>query len=340
MQDKQVQKAVEDIMEHGIEGTKELARKTKEVCKEVKEEIELSKEQKNIVEEIVKEVKEEKLFDSRAIMKEYYESETPEQHKLTNVGKLNEAIGGGFNAGSLSVVVARSGFGKTNFLVEVAHNFAKQGLKVAFVSCEMTPNKMAERLLSRDSGIPYNKIRNEMEAKNESIKKAIRNIANNFNIDFMFSQKIEDIWLEAGSLPEEKGTNILIIDHIHEITTDKAGNNLAQFIHILDKLEDLYKGTGMTVIVAAQFNSNSDKGNDNGRRNSDDIMGSSMLRNKASNIIHLFESEDQEEYNKGLGSNTKDMQCTLRLMKARDGWGGWETSVDYDKACCKFTIRK
>ncbi len=284
----------------------------------------------------------EEIIGSEDMMRGYFNSKTPYQHKIAKGGLLNEALGGGFNQGSLSVVVARSGFGKTNYLVDLAHNFASQGLKVVFASCEMSANKMAERFLSRETGIAYNQIRNEMEKGNMKLGNAIGKISEKFDIDFLFSSKIEDIWLQAGSLPEEKGTNILIIDHIHEVTTEKEGNNLSKFLHILTKLEELYEKTGMTVIIAAQFNSNSDKGNDNGRRNSDDIMGSSMLRNKASNIIHLYESDTQEEHNKKEfeKKTTENMQCTLRLMKARDGWGGWETTMRYDKACCKFTIIK
>lgn len=276
------------------------------------------------------------------VMLQYLSNEKKEKHKLEDSEDMNNALGGGFNQGSLSVVVARSGFGKTNYLIDTAYNLAKQGLKIVFASCELTAEKIAERFLARETGIAYNKIAGHFSNGDQKIGDAIGYLAENFDIDFIFDQGIENIKLQAGALPEEKGTNILIIDHLHEITTSQNLNTFQEFNFIIERLEELWKKTGMTIIAAAQFNKNKDRGVDNGGRGVDDIMGSSVLRNKASNILYLYESDGQEEHNKGefKKKTTENMQCTLRLLKARDGWTGWETTMRYDKACCKFTIIK
>lgn len=62
---------------------------------------------------------------------------------------LNAILRGGFMPGELVVLAARPGLGKTAFAANVALDAARSGMGVLFVSCEMSDESLAFRLISR-----------------------------------------------------------------------------------------------------------------------------------------------------------------------------------------------
>ena len=62
---------------------------------------------------------------------------------------LNTILRGGFMPGELVVLAARPGLGKTAFAANVALDAARGGVGVLFVSCEMSDESLACRLISR-----------------------------------------------------------------------------------------------------------------------------------------------------------------------------------------------
>jgi len=275
------------------------------------------------------------------IIASYVTKDKAELLKIIGWEKFNEALGGGLSQGSLNLVCARSGFGKTNYLVDTAYNLAKQGRKILFVSAELSEDKIVERFIARAGDVDYNKVRKLAEKGSEAIGEAMNNLCANFDIRFFFGQKIEEIYIQASFEAEDKGYDIVIIDHIHELTTnEKVRDELAKTDIIVAKLEKLWKEQNIMIIAAAQFVKGKEKGEDFGSKDIDDIRSASQLRNKATNIIYLYETKEQADKNDGLIKIFKPQDCcaNIKLLKARDGWTGFTTSVFYHKARCKFTL--
>lgn len=77
----------------------------------------------------------------------------------TGINELDETLGG-LNKGNLILLAARPGVGKTSFALNIAKNIAiEAGRKVAFFSLEMTREELALRLLSGESGVNHDKLR-------------------------------------------------------------------------------------------------------------------------------------------------------------------------------------
>jgi len=282
------------------------------------------------------------------LTREYLDSAPTEQSAIEGWRDFNRALGGGFSKSSLNVVCAKSGFGKTNYLVWLALQLLQSGEEIIFASVELTREKILERFLASILGVNYNSIKKIKNDNPEKIERLIESFERSYPIRFVFAETIEELYETVAEVRMQKGENgknkydYLLLDHIHELETKKIFRfDLEKMRYIVALLEKMYKSSGMAVITAAQFVKGMEKGSDFGERTLDDIAGSSVIRNKCSNIIYLFETEEQQKHNGIMISNGKPnlCQCSLKLLKARDGFGDWKTTMYYDRGKVLFTLQ-
>ena len=72
----------------------------------------------------------------------------------TGLKSLDDKLGGLFRQ-NLIIIGGRPSMGKTSLALEIATSNAKEGMKVAIVSLEMSGDELGQRMLSEHSGIPY-----------------------------------------------------------------------------------------------------------------------------------------------------------------------------------------
>lgn len=262
--------------------------------------------------------------------------------ELIGMGTVNHAMGGGFTPGSLNIVVASSGFGKTNFLVDVANKTAKK-TPILFFSCELSKDKLLERFLASALNINFNKI-NKLRTDSSLINEfasVVKDYSANYKIHLSEETYIEKMVEEAIYQNHLGNCSMIIIDHLGEVNTQKQFiNPNEKFTYICDLLYKLYRENNITVLTAAQFKKCANPMDDYGKRGMDDIMGGSVLRSRASLIMYLYctykEFQDnilmEEKYH--YNSTT----CHLKLLKAREGWNNWTTKMYYNKPQVQFKL--
>ena len=76
----------------------------------------------------------------------------------TGFTRLDECLGG-LEGGDIIVIGARPAVGKSAFVTQILTNMGIQGKRVLLYNLEMTNKQMYERLVSRQSGIMMNRIR-------------------------------------------------------------------------------------------------------------------------------------------------------------------------------------
>ncbi len=69
----------------------------------------------------------------------------------TGISSLDKMLGGGLRRGSLTVIAARPGMGKTSLALQLAGNIAAVGKSVCFYSLEMSKDSLI-RILEKQSG--------------------------------------------------------------------------------------------------------------------------------------------------------------------------------------------
>lgn len=77
---------------------------------------------------------------------------------LTHLRTLNQRLGNGFTKGTLSLIAAPSGVGKSLMMTDLISGFIKKGLNVLLVSLEMSEEEVMKRVHSNTLGIPIAEI--------------------------------------------------------------------------------------------------------------------------------------------------------------------------------------
>lgn len=83
----------------------------------------------------------------------------------TGMVDLDAKMGGGFGRGEAALMAGANGAGKTVLGCQFSVEFAKQGLKVAYVSTEQTPVDLTYRMLSGYASVQFENFTNRAEMK-------------------------------------------------------------------------------------------------------------------------------------------------------------------------------
>lgn len=274
------------------------------------------------------------------VMMENLESKTKNPIKLESMPNLNNAMGGGFASSSLNVVVASSGFGKTNWLVDTANKIAKD-VPVVFFTCELTKEKLSDRFYASFLNCNFNMIQRLKtdSAMIEEFSCAVKHYSESYKLKISEETFIEDIVAQAIYENHNGECEMIIIDHLGEVNTKKNFRDINEkFSYICDLLLELYRNQGITVLTATQFKKSMNPMDDFGKRGMDDILGASVLRSRASLIIYLYceYAESQENSKLEQINHYNATTCHLKLLKAREGWNGYRTRLYYNKPQVQF----
>ena len=86
---------------------------------------------------------------------------------------LDASFGGGWELGTLNVIGAAPGSGKTAFSMFALRNAHKAGKKVGFISMEMTPIQYERRELSMETSIPYHMMKSGVGLSDTEYKRIV-----------------------------------------------------------------------------------------------------------------------------------------------------------------------
>jgi replicative DNA helicase len=272
---------------------------------------------------------------------EYAQRQAQIKTSVCGSESITKALGGGLPEASLTLVVAKSGFGKSNFLVNSCRELADIGKPSLFASVEMIDDVLIPRMAACFANVDIKTIEKAKASENPLYTEAFENImavVEGYPVKTFYPQTIEEIYLQAKNDKKLHGVKHLIIDHFSEIQTEKAfKDDLSKQRYIVTYIEKLYKEEGMGVIMACQFKKGIERGGDYGDRDRDEIRGPSELVTKASNVIYIYETKEQWQRNEPFrGHPDMASTCTFKLLKARQGWEGYQEEILYDRRRFRF----
>jgi replicative DNA helicase len=176
----------------------------------------------------------------------------------TEIIELDKATNG-LVSPDLVIIAARPGAGKTALALSIAYNTSVLGIvPCAIFSLEMDGVQLVRRLVSMDTGIPHERIRNGHTTNEEDIMlgESVEKISDSkIFIEDKTSMNIRDIRTSATLLKKKHNIGYIIVDYIQLMSgVDSKGKNREQIVSDISRgLKCLAKELEIPVIALSQL---------------------------------------------------------------------------------------
>lgn len=174
----------------------------------------------------------------------------------TGYKKFDEMTSG-FQNGDLIVLAARPSMGKTALALSIAAAASSQNFTVGVFSLEMSAEQLTLRMLSSESGISHQSIRNATISSDEWVNLthvAAQLAERKFFIDDTAMLNIMDLRAKARKLKIEHNLQFLIIDYLQLLHTTKRYENRHQEVSDISRsLKGLAKELNIPIVALSQL---------------------------------------------------------------------------------------
>jgi replicative DNA helicase len=240
---------------------------------------------------------------------------------LSGISNIDKYIGG-YEAGSLNIISARPGIGKSAMAGNMAYNMAKEGHKVLFISIEMTEKEVFTRLLSRETGIHNFRLKkgNVMEHELDKIGRGCDNLnMDNLTIKFTSNNTIDSLRALIGRKDRTDGLDIVFIDYLQLIkgSSYNRSNRVAEISEITRELKIMAGDYRVSIVLLSQLSREGAKGVPSLHH----LRDSGSIEQDADTVAFLYED---------------DAGYAMLIRKNRHGEIG-DAELDFNKATQTFT---
>lgn len=188
---------------------------------------------------------------------------TDNQNELTGISsgfKSLDEYTGGWQSPDLIIVAARASVGKSAWAFNNALHAAKSGKKVGLFSLEMSNNQVMERLVSIDTLIKLEEIRNGGKLSDESRRILIESRRKINQLPLYMSNKgglnIFQLRSTVRSMQRKHGLDMVIIDYLQLMSgmnTKQSGNREQEISAISRDLKSLAMELNIPIIALSQL---------------------------------------------------------------------------------------
>lgn len=163
----------------------------------------------------------------------------------------------GMQKGDLLILAARPSMGKTALALNIALNAWHAGAAVGIFSLEMSAEQLVLRMLSSESQLPHQKIRNAMVSSDEWMdltNTAARLAEAKIFIDDSPSLTVLELRAKARKLKAQSNIQLLVIDYLQLINSHQRHENRTQEISAISRgLKALAKELDIPILALSQL---------------------------------------------------------------------------------------
>jgi replicative DNA helicase len=228
-----------------------------------------------------------------------------------------DAVLGAFRPGTLNVIAARPGFGKSMFALQIASTC---GLPVALYTLEMTSEEQAERMISSEvEGLTSEGLRSAavLEAKRHSIGEALKKLAqSNIQMNDQTSTTMNQIASQCRRMKRTSGLGLIIVDYLQLILVEGRGENRVREVGQISKgLKRIANELRVPVIAIASLSRECEKRDDK-RPILADLRESGEIESDAHAVIFLYR---HSEYVQSFAQDDRLRAATEIIVKKNRG---------------------
>ena len=238
-----------------------------------------------------------------------------------------DRVTNGWQKGTLNIIAARPGMGKTAFVLSMARNIAVEYKKpLAIFSLEMSATDLVVRLLSAESGFKQNQLKSgdltdrdwtTLINSTTDLSKA------KLIIDDTAGLSIFELRAKCRRFKQQYGIQAVIIDYLQLMTagTDMKGNREQEISTISRSLKALSKELDIPVIALSQLNRSVEGrvgANASRRPQLSDLRESGAIEQDADIVMFIYRPEYYKLETFEDGSSSAGM-AELMIAKHRNG---------------------
>tara|TARA_B110000285_G_scaffold67788_1_gene77845 strand:+ start:4033 stop:4977 length:945 start_codon:yes stop_codon:yes gene_type:complete len=206
-----------------------------------------------------------------------------------------DTVLGGFNKGTLTVIGARPGMGKTALLINcILKSSIKKPISMLYVSFENGEDCFISRLLSLDSKIPNQAILKGKLTEDEKIEigksaEKIKDLPISFQEDvFTIEQLIEVVTKAVIDLNVE----VVFLDYLQLIRCEHPGKNRERDVsQIMHSLKELAKKLKIGIVISSQLSRAVETRGGDKRPMLSDLRESGSIEQVADAVAFLYRPE-------------------------------------------------
>lgn len=211
----------------------------------------------------------------------------------TGYKHVDELLGGGLERGTVTVVAARPGMGKTAFGLGVSRNVAADGGISAIFSMEMAAKQLNDRNISGIGKIPLKWLREPTEAAHDTAYWDRLSYATQKTqqmkmwIDEQAGMSMLELRAKARKIKRKTGLDLLVIDQLSFLTGGKGEADWQRIGEYTRGMIDVAKTLDIAIILLCQLNRECEKRGDK-RPILSDLAQSGSIEQDAANVIFLY----------------------------------------------------
>lgn len=224
-----------------------------------------------------------------------------------------------FNNGDFIILAARPSMGKTALAVQLAKEISYDGYPVGFLSLEMSGESLVMRLVSSETGIPYeriaeNNIYQDEEERFHASWKEIDNLS--LFIDDSSAISPMQAKAKASRMVTQRNIKILFVDYL-QLMRVKAQSREQEVSLVSSMLKQIAKDLKIPVIALSQLNRSNESRSDKKPMLSD-LRDSGSLEQDADMVMFLHRPEYYGIMSTDKHENTEGL-AELIIAKNRNG---------------------
>lgn len=231
-----------------------------------------------------------------------------------------DKVTGGWQPGTLNIMAARPGMGKTALALALAkHPAIELNKPVAIFSLEMTAKQLVGRLAASESDVSSSKINQKTVSHAELMQmsgRCMKMIDSPIYIDDTPNLKFSQLRTMAKKMVYDYKIEMIIIDYLQLMHGEERGNRENEIAYISRGLKALSKELNLPIIALSQLSREVEKraGVDAKRPQLSDLRESGAIEQDADIVMFLFRPEYYGMFEEGYEYGAQNLNSKNLLL--------------------------
>ena len=237
-----------------------------------------------------------------------------------------DALTGGYQRSDLIIIAARTGIGKTTFLLNLCRNAARDNhVPVGLLTLELSTEQVVGRLLSLEAEVDSRLLR-DADLTDEGWRKVGRAVGDlseyPIYVDDSPALSVMQLRGKARRMQAERNVGLICVDYLQLLRAERTDTRVQEISDITRALKGLARELNIPILAGAQL-SRAVEQRESGRPRLSDLRESGSIEQDADLVVFLYEDR----------ANNADITCDL--AKHRNGPNG-KFSLRFMRAIGRF----